>query len=133
MSQVILSLSRAPIREATIQPVARAVPVASSREIMIIGFTLSLLQVLDGYLTGVGVYHFGTEIEGNTLLRGFMENFGFVPTLIGAKLLALAIIVTLCSLCDRVTWLPLALKGIIAIYLVAAVIPWTYILYSQLL
>jgi hypothetical protein len=132
-SQVVLQISRTPDRHPVAPANSDTLVAPRSREVVILGLILAILQVLDGYLTGIGVYHFGTEIEGNVFLRSLMENYGFVPTLVLTKTLALGIIALLCSLCTQVGWLPAALKGVIAIYLVCAVIPWCYIVSQHIL
>ncbi len=132
-SQVVLQLSRTPLREQTPPANSDAVALPRSREILILGSILAVLQILDGYLTAIGVYHFGTDIEGNMLLRHLMESYGFVPTLVIAKTIALGIIVMLCSMSSYVHWLGSALKLVIAIYLVGAVIPWCYIVSKHIL
>ena len=132
-SQVVLQLSRTPIREQTPPANSDTVAIPRSREVVILGSILAVLQILDGYLTAIGVYHFGTDIEGNMLLRYLMESYGFVPTLVIAKTIALGIIATLCSMSSYVHWLGSALKLVIAVYLVGAVIPWCYIVSNHIL
>lgn len=102
-----------------------------STEVLILGLIMSTLQVLDGVLTAIGIGHFGTGAEGNALLRALMETVGAVPALVLVKGIAISIIFLLCSLASRVRWLPLAIKGMIGIYLFAAIIPWSYILFSK--
>ena len=126
MSQVAIPLPRTDSPALTPVVGARPMP-ETSREVMVLGAILAVIQLLDGYLTGVGVYHFGTEVEGNILLRTLMESFGLIPTLISTKALALGIIAGLCLMAYRVRWLKAAFKGIIALYLVAAIIPWCWI------
>lgn len=102
-----------------------------STEVFVLGLIMATLQVLDGVLTAIGIEHFGTGAEGNALLRELMELIGHVPTLIIVKGIAISIIFLLCSLASRVTWLPLAIKAMIGVYLFAAIIPWSYILFSK--
>ncbi|MFM1848957.1 MAG: hypothetical protein RL417_2431 [Pseudomonadota bacterium] len=132
-SQVVLQLTRTRVREQIPPANSDAVVLPRSREVVVLGLILAILQVLDGYLTGIGVYHFGTDIEGNVLLRSLMESYGFVPTLVMTKTVALGIIVLLCSMCTQVSWLRSALKAVIAIYVVGAVIPWCYIVSQHIL
>jgi len=133
MSQVVLQLSRTRIAQASRTVEASARIGDETREIVVLGIVLGVLQILDGYLTAIGVFHFGTSIEGNPLLRSFMETYGFIPTLVVAKTVALSIIALLCALSSRVWWLSTAMKGMIAVYLVAAVIPWCFILSGKVL
>lgn len=105
-----------------------AVFTAPTRKVMILGIILATLQIADGLLTAMGMHIFGTNAEGNALLRTLMEQWGSIPALIVAKSLALSVILMLCLLASRVHWLPLAMKGVIAVYLFAAVLPWSYLL-----
>ena len=100
-----------------------------TRDVMNLALFLSILQALDGLLTALGVSRFGTSIEGNPLLRTLMEEFGYVPTLASMKIAAVGIIGILAILAKEVPWIPTALKGVCGIYLVMAIIPWTYILF----
>lgn len=102
------------------------------KEIVILGTILSILQVLDGVLTGIGIYHFGTDVEANPLLQSLMHQYGYVEALVITKLFALGIVFALCILSNMVTWLKIALEIIIFIYLGAAVIPWSIILLTRL-
>jgi uncharacterized membrane protein len=133
MSQAAVQLPQREI--AVIQGGAQSATYGSAwtREVVILGVVLCVLQILDGLLTAVGVGHFGTGAEGNALLRSLMEQVGSVPALIIVKSVAISIVVVLCSLTPRVKWLPLAMKGMIAIYLCAAIIPWTYIIFAKIM
>ena len=104
-----------------------------SKDILILGSFLIILQILDGLLTGIGMYHFGTRAEGNMFLRVAMESIGYIPALVLAKSLAIGIILFLCHLAKTVKWLPMAMKAVILIYLGAAVIPWTAIIVTRVL
>jgi hypothetical protein len=99
-----------------------------SREILILGGILAVLQVLDGVLTGIGMHQFGTSAEGNILLRWLMESIGYVNALVLVKGFALVVIAILVVLANEVRWIGLAFKGIIALYVGLAVLPWTGIL-----
>ena len=139
MNQVVLTLTRTPPSrsiEADAEQRVAAIDLSDAsptREVLFLCSFLGILQLLDGYLTAVGVHHFGTEVEGNALLRIAMEAYGFIPTLVGAKLLALLVLILLYRLSPSVRWLPHALKGLSALYLLAAVIPWTIILWGKIL
>lgn len=104
-----------------------------SKQILVLGAILIVLQFLDGLLTAIGVGHFGTDKEGNILIRTLMNSIGHVPALLLVKLTAVFVIVNLCLLASRVSWLAGALKAMITIYLCAAVIPWTAILFAELI
>jgi hypothetical protein len=92
---------------------------------------LVLLQILDGILThrGLSLYG-GVGGEGNGLLRYAMSSYGIIPALIMAKGMAVSLIFALCSISHRVNWIENAFKGLIALYLVFAILPWTGILLS---
>lgn len=106
---------------------------ALSKEAVILGSILIVIQLLDGLLTAIGVYHFGISAEGNLMLKALMEQVGYINALVLVKLLAISIIITLCYLSSRVSWLTFALKAVIAIYLAAAIIPWTAIIFTRVL
>ena len=97
-------------------------------EIAFLGLIVVALQVLDGILTGLGMFHFGTDMEGNALLRGLMEAVGFIPALIIVKSSAIAVVSALCIFAYRIWWLKVALRGVIGLYLTMAVAPWCVIL-----
>ena len=101
-------------------------------EILLLGVILIVLQVLDGVLTGMGMRHFGIYAEGNLLLQQLMHAIGCVPALLLAKGVAIAVICTLCILSNRISWVGHAMKVVIGIYLFAAVIPWTLLLWSKI-
>ena len=88
-----------------------------SRSVLFFGISLAILQVLDGVLTGIGMYQFGTNAEGNALLRVLMEQMGYIPALVTAKCIAIGIIATLCGISGRVSWLKYALAGLCFVYL----------------
>lgn len=101
------------------------------REALFLGFLLILLQTADGILTSMGVSRFGLSVEGNPLLRLLMEEVGHVPALALLKLSAVVVVVGLVFLTSRLPWIRSALGAVSCIYLFAAIIPWTYILFFQ--
>jgi hypothetical protein len=101
------------------------------REILLLGLVLIALQVADGVLTGMGMAHFGIHAEGNVLLKSLMQLIGYVPALVLAKGLAVIVVCTLCVLSNKIFWIPRAMKVVIGIYLFAAVIPWTMLLWDK--
>ena len=104
-----------------------------SRDILSLGILLAVLQVCDGVLTGIGIAHFGIHAEGNAFLRFLMESVGYIPALVLAKSVAIGIIGALCLLAGRVRWLKTAMTGIAAIYIGAAVLPWTAIIVTKVI
>jgi hypothetical protein len=137
MTQLVINLSRngfssiSGTASASYQR-TRAVASTISTEIILLGSILALFQVLDGILTGIGMYYFGTTAEGNILLRVLMESYGYITALVAVKSLAIAVIAGLCFLSAQVSWLALAMKVVIAVYLFAAIIPWSYILLTKI-
>ena len=116
--------------------VARAVESAPSpvrRDIVFLGSLMVLLQLLDGVFTGIGIWHFGTGMEGNYLLRSLMELVGFLPALILVKGASIALTGVLCVQASKLSWVRSAFIGVIGIYLFAAILPWTYILCREFL
>jgi len=99
-----------------------------SREMLLLASIMMLLQVIDGILTGIGISHLGISAEGNLLLRVMMEQLGYIPTLVLVKTLALFIIAALCFISMQVSWIAKAMRLMIAIYLGAAIIPWSAII-----
>lgn len=117
--------------------ISRTLGLESSRSITlskpaILGMILIALQIMDGLLTGFGMNFFGTDMEGNVFLRSVMHLIGVVPALIVVKSGAISVIIVLVNLCSQVKWLPLAMKGVIGLYLLAAVIPWSIILANHI-
>ena len=102
-------------------------------DIVILGVILACLQILDGVLTGIGIAHFGIAAEGNFLLRGLMEIIGYIPALLFVKTFAIGIVATLCVLASRVSWLKRAMQMVAALYVGAAVLPWTAIILTRII
>ena len=101
---------------------------ASKNEILIIGIALIIIQILDGVFTAIGVARFGSSVEANVFIRTLIEQWGSFSALLLVKTLAVGVVITLCSLSSRVPWVVPALKGVIILYLCAAIIPWSAIL-----
>lgn len=102
--------------------------IAPSREVVILGVILISLQIADAILTNMGMKVFGTEMEGNLLLRHIMESYGTVVALIAAKSFAISVIIGLVYLSNQVKWIPVALKSVIVIYSGFAIAPWAILL-----
>jgi len=102
-------------------------------DIIALGFILATLQILDGVLTGIGMAQYGTSMEGNILLRSLMTIIGYIPALFVVKSASIALIVLLCQQTTKIRWLKPALYGVMALYVIGAVVPWTYILVTDLL
>jgi hypothetical protein len=125
-----------PLRGATVRPVAiRSHNQTAASEIAALGLILASLQILDGLLTGIGVFHFdaGLGMEANAMLRELMSLLGVIPALVLVKTVAVGIVSGLCLYAYSVAWLKPALKGVIALYAVFAVLPWSIILATEFL
>jgi len=96
-----------------------------------LGGALVAFQALDGVLTSVGIGRFGTSVEGNPLLRTLMEEFGHIPVLALLKTAAIVLVLVMTLLANRLPWVKHAMVAVGGVYLFAAIIPWTYILYVR--
>jgi hypothetical protein len=110
---------------------AAALPLPT--DIIVLGLILATLQILDGILTGVGMSQYGTGMEGNVLLRSLMGAIGYIPALVLVKGASIGLIALLCQQAPKISWLKPAFYGVIAVYLMGAVVPWTYILITDYL
>lgn len=106
-------------------------PMLPTKSVFALGMCLAFLQVLDGWMTSLGMTRFGVEMEGNLLLRDLMIQFGHVPTLTVIKLLSITLVMLLIVNSKRVPWIKGALGAMNCVYIVFAIIPWTYILFVQ--
>ena len=134
MTQVVLNISRVGfggIPGLISGSYSRAAVKAPSREIVVLGIILCVLQIADGILTGIGINAFGVAAEGNSFLRFLMEQLGYIPALTLTKGVAVVVTTILCTLSSNVSWIRHALKAVIGVYLLAAVVPWTLILLSE--
>ena len=104
---------------------------ALSVNAMVLGTILIILQAADGILTSIGVSRFGLAAEGNPFLRHLMGEFGHIPTLMILKLIAVVIIIGLVRTAQRLPWINGAIGAVSCIYVFAAIVPWTYILFIQ--
>lgn len=102
------------------------------KEIAFIGSLLILIQLLDAVFTGFGVSIYGTVAEGNPVIRHLMENIGIIQALIVVKLVAIVIILSLCSLASQITWVLSAMRAVAVLYIGGALIPWAAILFRHI-
>jgi hypothetical protein len=93
---------------------------------------LIIVQLLDLKFTLTGISWFGTDIEANPIIHLFFPFLGITGSLIFVKSFAVASIVLLASLSNKISWISNAIWGINCFYLIAAIIPWTIILTSSL-
>jgi hypothetical protein len=92
---------------------------------------LIVCQGLDGFLTSVGIDKFGIAVEGNPFLRSLMLEFGHIPVLALLKTAAVVLVVIMILLASRLNWIRHAMLGVAGVYVFAAIVPWTYLLYFQ--
>lgn len=104
---------------------------AISVNAMFLGAFLIFLQCADGVLTSLGISRFGLAAEGNPILRHLMAQFGHIPTLAILKLFAVMIIIGLVRTARRLPWISGAIGAVSCIYIFAAIVPWTYILFVR--
>lgn len=100
-------------------------------QVMFLTAFLCSMQVLDGILTSIGLSRFGVTAEGNPLLRSAMQQFGHMEVLAAAKLLSLALIISIAFAALRYRWVRHAFSAVSAVYLFAAILPWSYLLLSH--
>lgn len=92
------------------------------------GGLLSLILIFDGILTFLGVNQFGIQMEGNPFLRDLMYRYGPEVTLIFSKSVSILIIAGLLAFASSFPWIRNAIKTISYLYMMMAILPWTYIL-----
>lgn len=93
------------------------------------GALLCSLQGIDWFLTSVGVSRYGISIEGNPLIRALMHEYGSTLALGLVKSLAILVVFVLTYYGRKVPWVNNAMGAVACVYLFAAIIPWTYILF----
>jgi len=98
-----------------------------SRQALLLGVALVVCQLLDGLLTWAGLTALGVELEGNTFLRHYMEQFGLGPVLLVAKGCAILLAVALMLHAHSRRWIRPWLLGVVCLYLCLAVLPWAWI------
>ena len=103
-----------------------------SRDVVCAGILLASLQILDGYLTSLGVSHLGTHREANLILRKMMHAIGPDYTLILAKSAAIFIVILLTMIARKQRIFKPVINILCLIYLFAAIIPWLYILKTEI-
>jgi hypothetical protein len=89
---------------------------------MLVAFIVA--QALDGILTYVGIATFGASAEANPVVAWYVGMFGAGVGLTAIKAMAIACAATLHMNAQH-----LVLAGLTLLYLAAAVLPWTRILW----
>ena len=100
-----------------------------SRDFIYFGLFLASLQVADGILTASGVARYGTQAEGNWILRMLMESFSPHSALIATKVAAICVVIGLTVVAKRMRWIKDLIGVLSCIYLTAAIIPWVQVLF----
>lgn len=100
-------------------------------EALSLALFLVILQIADLIYTFLGVSRHGIDLEGNLLLRSFMHEYGFMATLLIAKLISVLLIGLLGAVALRAAWIKSVMGGISVIYLTCAIFPWAYILSAR--
>lgn len=80
-------------------------------------------QIVDGVFTYLGISNFGWT-EGNPLIAWYMHQFGLVPSLTGAKLMAV-----FCAVILHVLGYHKSLGLLTLLYLSVAILPWAVVLF----
>jgi hypothetical protein len=104
-----------------VPPAEAARPRLSTATIILASFIV--IQALDGLLSYLGVSAHGLWLEGNPIVSWYAHQFGPGVAFAGAKLFAITCGGVL-YLAGRHAWLAV----LTVVHLVAAVVPWTYIL-----
>lgn len=135
MTELVLNISKFGYRSlstTTSQAIRKINAPAKLQDIICLGIILTLIQILDGMMTAEGVARYGTGIEANLFIRNLMEQWGYVNALIAVKTAGVLIVALLCYLALSVNWVTTALRGVIVLYVLAAIIPWTAILFFNI-
>jgi hypothetical protein len=91
---------------------------------------LVLFQLLDLQLTLHGISAFGSSIEGNPLISMLFPLLGTTASLVVVKMIAITLVLGLSALSGRVRWLPAAIWSLNCVYGIAAIIPWSLLLFA---
>lgn len=102
-----------------------------SRKAFLLGFVLAISQILDGFLTYIGLGMMGVHMEGNSFLRALITAYGAAPALFAVKLLAIVFVSILTMHAHNRKWIRPLIAGLIAVYFIFAVLPWTYLISHQ--
>ncbi len=98
---------------------------------LVLGVLLCILQAADGFLTSLGISKFGISAEGNPLIRHLMYELGHIQALGLVKISAIFVVVALTVFARKMPWVNQAMGAISFLYIFAAIVPWTYILFVK--
>jgi serine/threonine protein kinase len=102
-----------------------------SRDFIYLGVFFASLQILDGYLTSLGMERFGIMTEGNPILKSLMHDYGPDTTLLVVKGFAVFLVAGITALAKHIKWIKNMIAVLSVIYLCAAIIPWIYFLFIR--
>ena len=102
-----------------------------SRDFLFLGAFLGSLNSFDWFLTHKGVSNLGVHAEGNGFLKELMIAYGIDNALMMTKGAALLLVLVLTIIARRSKAVKNVVGTLSIIYLMAAVIPWIYILYYR--
>lgn len=85
----------------------------------------AVAQALDGMFTYVGIVSFGHGIEANPIIAWYVAAYGAETAVIGAKVVALG-----CGAILHFTAMHRTVAVLALVYAVAAIWPWTLILWG---
>jgi serine/threonine protein kinase len=102
-----------------------------SRDFLFLGVFLGSLNSFDWFLTHKGVSAMGVHAEGNHLLKQLMIAYGLDTALLMTKGAALLLVLLLTVVARRSKAVKNVVGTLSLIYLMAAVIPWIYLIYYR--
>ncbi len=102
-----------------------------SRDFIYFGLFFVSLQICDGILTSYGMKRFGITAEGNPFLRTLMLHMGPHEALVAMKTVSVLFVVLLTIIAKRVDWIKNLIGVLSCIYLIAAILPWCYLLFVK--
>lgn len=103
----------------------------TARSALLLGAFLCVLQAADGILTSLGISRYGIDAEGNPILRHLMYELGHIPALGLVKALAILTVIGLTCFAKKLPWVNQAMGAISCLYVFAAIVPWTYVLFIK--
>jgi hypothetical protein len=93
-----------------------------------LGWLLISFQLLDGFLTYLGLYLYGVDAEGNPLIKMAINSLGVAGGLSLAKFITISIIFTILIAGHKIRWLAGALRAVACFYFIFALAPWSYLI-----
>lgn len=91
---------------------------------------LAAAQIADAYLTYTGLSLHGHAAEGNPIIKYLCALIGIGAGVALAKLFSLSCITVICRFGKRFAWMPWVLCALLIVHIAAAIVPWTFLLFS---